>query len=266
MDLERGVHVNLASMNRTDAGAHSFPRAPQPANPVVPWTVGDMVKALLALLAGMLVANIAAVVIADSLLDAGQAYEDNAAAFAVILIPSMIIVELFFLAVAFWFGPRKYKLGIAALGLRSPVRGAAWLPLALALVGLGIVYGYDGLMSLLGVSGDASPDEVFENAGPFLVVAVGAIVLAPVVEEVFFRGFVFGGINTRHGLMVATLVSSLAFSVAHLSVYGLLPYAAIGALFAGAYAYSGSLKATVVAHCLINVVTVGVAWLTSGVL
>jgi membrane protease YdiL (CAAX protease family) len=55
-----------------------------------------------------------------------------------------------------------------------------------------------------------------EGLGSFLAVLVSAAVCAPIVEELFFRGFLFGLYRRRQPLWVAYLVPGLIFAVLHL--------------------------------------------------
>jgi len=52
------------------------------------------------------------------------------------------------------------------------------------------------------------------GAEPFLAV-ISIAVIAPVVEEIVFRGFVFGGLRTKLGITLSVIVSSVIFSLAH---------------------------------------------------
>jgi uncharacterized protein len=231
------------------------PRAP----PVAPlWNYGDIAKAIVAVVVATVIASEIAVTLASSFLESGQNIEEKTAPFA------MVAIELFILGAAVWFGPRKYRLSLAALGLR---RGDTswWLPPAMGFGALILVYGYIGTLSLIGIEMAArAPNAVLENAGPFIVIVVGAVFLAPVVEEVFFRGFIFGALSPRMGWVPAASVSGLLFAGAHLSILVLPPFAALGFLFAWAYRYTGSIQSSVIAHAIFNAVMVGVGLASSG--
>lgn len=228
------------------------------------WTIRDMATATVLVIGATLIAGLIAVVVADPLLDAGQSFEDDATAYAITLIPSMILVEVFLLASAIWFGPRKYRLSLATLGVRPSLHASWWLPEAMAIASLALVYGYDAVMSWASVEPASTPDEVFENVGPFIVVALGAVLMAPWIEEIFFRGFLFGGLRERWGWILAAVVSGFLFATAHVDPYGMPVYFGIGILFAWAYHYTGSIRSSIIAHVIVNACTVGVALATSG--
>ena len=243
----------------------TLPEGRQPsALPLVRWRYGDLAMAIAAFIVLSLIANIGAVAFADPMLDAGQKYEDNASALAIVLLASFVGQELFLLGAALWFGPRKYRQPLTSLGLRE-ARPAGWLyPAALAVAGLVVIYGFVAVMSLLGVEeDDAATEKAFENAGPLLVIALGSIAMAPWIEEIFFRGFIFGGLQGRIGWPAAALLSGLLFGLAHLSLFALLPFTVVGLLFAWAYKYTGSIRPSIIAHLIINAVSLIAGFATS---
>jgi membrane protease YdiL (CAAX protease family) len=218
-----------------------------------------MVKAIAVTMVGTLIAGVIAGLVAELLLDSGQSAQDDPAAYAITLVPGMVVVELLLLATALRFGPRKYRQSLASLGLRTPVRDSWSLAVLLAGASLIWVYSYDAVLSLAGIESASTPDEVFDSVAPFAVVAAGAVLLAPWIEEIFFRGFLFGGLRVRWGWLLAAVISSFVFSLAHLDIYGIPVYAAIGFLFAWSYHHTGALKSSMIAHAIVNFVTVGVA-------
>jgi len=100
---------------------------------------------------------------------------------------------------------------------------------------------------------------------PVTLAALGAaaILLAPLAEELVFRGLLLRYFRQRFGLWPAVVVSSLLFAAMHLSVDQMLPLTVLGVGFALAYVWVGNLWASVVLHALWNtgsfVLTVGLA-------
>lgn len=84
---------------------------------------------------------------------------------------------------------------------------------------------------------------------PFLVYA---LVIAPVWEEVFFRGTLFPWLAGRMPVHQAQWLSALAFGAVHLHGPTLIPLTVFGALLAGIYRSSGSLVPAVLVHSLFN--------------
>ena len=84
---------------------------------------------------------------------------------------------------------------------------------------------------------------------PFLTYA---LVLAPVWEEVFFRGTLFPWLAGRMPVAQAQWISALAFGAVHLHGPTLIPLTVFGALLAGLYRTSGSLIPAILVHSLFN--------------
>lgn len=88
----------------------------------------------------------------------------------------------------------------------------------------------------------------------YLVVV--AVLAAPIVEEVCFRGIALP-ILARHGrTTVAVLTVSLVFAVIHFHLPSLVPLFTIGVGFALAYIVTGSIVTSIVMHALFNGVSI----------
>ena len=97
---------------------------------------------------------------------------------------------------------------------------------------------------------------------------LGAVVLAPVAEELLFRGVVFGGLFNRRPVM-AYVLSTVCFSAIHVVGYiGLfswdilalcfLQYLPAGICLAWSYARSGSILTPILIHTLVNAMGVAI--------
>jgi membrane protease YdiL (CAAX protease family) len=86
---------------------------------------------------------------------------------------------------------------------------------------------------------------------------VAGVFVAPLTEELFFRGFLFGGLEQRYGWKKALLVSSLIFSLFHLNLASLVPTFILGAIFAYLYHQSKSIWPGMILHFLTNAVGIG---------
>jgi hypothetical protein len=107
------------------------------------------------------------------------------------------------------------------------------------------------------------------SAGAKVLAAVLALVVAPITEEFFFRGVLFGGMRDRHGFWPAALVSSLLFGLAHwegpwqdaLLLTSVMCFTGFG--LAWVYDRRRSLTAAVATHMTFNVI--GVILIFSGI-
>jgi membrane protease YdiL (CAAX protease family) len=218
---------------------------------------------------GVLVATSVPASLVAILIAGSEDIENDPAALTVALGAS-VFLELGLLLTALHFSVRKYGSPVGALGLRPPSRGGFWLSVGLGFVlviaGLGLNFVYFAALSLVGIEPDTElPEQAFQSPGPLIVIGVLSLCVAPFMEEVFYRGFVFGGLRPRWGVLYAALASGTLFAISHIgnpgTFYLIPPIAAIGAIFAWGYAFSGSLFAAIQAHFLFNLVafTAGVA-------
>ena len=90
------------------------------------------------------------------------------------------------------------------------------------------------------------------DASLFLPCLLASGVLAPICEELFFRGYLMG-VFTRFGRGRAVVSSALLFSLAHGVDMAFLPRALIGALLGDAMARTGSILAPMLLHGCYNI-------------
>lgn len=83
-----------------------------------------------------------------------------------------------------------------------------------------------------------------------------AVVAAPVMEEILFRGLLYPLLRNMMGIMPAVLISGFLFGIAHLHYPMVLPLTFLGVLFALTYEYTGSLLLTILMHAVFNLFTV----------
>jgi membrane protease YdiL (CAAX protease family) len=82
--------------------------------------------------------------------------------------------------------------------------------------------------------------------------AFGAVVVAPVVEEIVFRGLLFGWLREKWGPGAAALISSLVFSVIHFSYLALGGIFVLALVLCAVRARTRSLYPCMLLHALFN--------------
>lgn len=136
--------------------------------------------------------------------------------------------------------------------------GAAALVIVLPLITVSSL-GWTSLLRALGL-----PDEpqdlvaIFGGVESWLVLAamlVVACVLAPINEELVFRGLIFRYCRQRFGRGIALVVSGALFGAMHGNWAGFVPLAVLGAGLALAYESTGDIRVPIVAHALFNLNT-----------
>ncbi|WP_099466538.1 CPBP family intramembrane glutamic endopeptidase [Konateibacter massiliensis] len=97
--------------------------------------------------------------------------------------------------------------------------------------------------------------EVIYGGGIVLEVAA-VVILAPIVEELLFRGMVFKRLYGYYGRMPALIISSLFFGVYHGNVVQGVYAFGIGLLFAFVYDKYKTIAAPILAHMIANLTSV----------
>lgn len=94
-----------------------------------------------------------------------------------------------------------------------------------------------------------------EGAALLLLSAGLTCVVAPVCEELLFRGYIFTALRNWRGTLPAALITALLFGGVHVGsapALDLVPLAALGFGLCLLYRYTGSLYPCIVAHSLNN--------------
>jgi membrane protease YdiL (CAAX protease family) len=213
----------------------------------VPWTARDVWLGVVVLVLWLIISVVASVVVGLLSLDVDVGLMVSLAEF-LLLVP------------VWWFTVRKYRVGWRALGLRS-FRGA--------MVGLGcglmilsyvfnVFYGLFLALFNLRVQVDLVP--IFAELDSPWWLLVGGVIVAPVAEEIFFRGFVFAGLRGRYGWKKAALISSALFAVIHVTPTAMVPIFILGLIFAYLYHHSNSIWPAILMHVSTNALALGLAY------
>ena len=87
---------------------------------------------------------------------------------------------------------------------------------------------------------------------PLWITLLSVSVFAPFFEEWLCRGIVLRGLLSKTGPMTAITVSAAFFAVIHLNPWQAIPAFILGLLFGYVYYKTGSLKLTMLMHCVNN--------------
>lgn len=153
---------------------------------------------------------------------------------------------------------RRPRAGDLGLGIGIGIGGFAVLVLALGTI-----------MRLLG---DVDPpqqqalDDAAVGGVDAMLAVVLAVLIAPVLEEVVFRGALHGALRERVGVWPAALLSSGVFAAIHLEIVTsspafLVQLFVLGLVFVWLYERTGNLVAPTVAHLVFNAISISVAYI-----
>lgn len=183
----------------------------------------------------------------------------------------LLVSDFAFLVVPFG-AARMTPLGLGALGFTRPMHGAARAVAEGAGIGallLALTQGYEKLLKVVApAAAKAFEEETNRQAGllelpwPLLVVLV--VLIAPVCEEVLFRGFIFGGLRGALGFPLASALAAVLFAFAHWFGWAIIALFVIGLGCAAAYERHRSLWASIAVHAAYNGLTVVMAYLFPG--
>jgi uncharacterized protein len=220
----------------------------------VPWTAGDAVLGVVLLIPALLV--LGGIIFAVGVLlfqlfgIARPPYFEIVSAGTASFVASIGLV--------WWLGIKRARGRAADLGLAN-MRLSLDLPLAL--LGEFVVFIALAVYSLiliqgLGISVPEQPVvEMFgrTGAGIFLA-ALFIVVLAPIGEEIFFRGFLYTAFRRQWGVAPALALSSAVFALFHLEPLLFVPMFVIGLILASLFEYRRSLAPAIFLHAINNLI------------
>lgn len=223
--------------------------------PAAPWRVRD---AFLVLGSGLFLLA-AALVVTLGLFELQAADVQDTTTKAAI---STVVAAVYFLFVLWMIRlliVRRYRCGWRTLGLR----GVAWqwlaaVPFVYALLTFAFVVMFRLLVLLLGptthwpqpltsATVEATQQPVLEA-----LVILSGVVLAPLVEELLFRGVLYQALRRNMRTGNAAFLSALVFALMHFNPALFVPYMLMGVVFALVYERSGSLLPTILVHACNN--------------
>jgi uncharacterized protein len=133
-------------------------------------------------------------------------------------------------------------------------------------LGLGLMFGFGGLfvtlpasvlyISIVGPEANSAVGEIFGGVRASwpgaVVVFLVVVFVAPLCEEIVYRGLLWGAVERRWGRWVAVVVTTVVFALAHLEFTRIPLLLVVAIPIALARLYSGGLLASIVAHQVTN--------------
>lgn len=230
------------------------PPPPDDAQRWAPWT------AWVALLTAFAFALMGAIVIGVVGSAFGASFDDPPAAVNII---ATFVQDGAFIGAALLFAARAGTVLPAQFGLSRVRLGTAVKWMAIAYLGYWVLSIAWSLLIDLDEQ-DSLPDSLGtdESTAALVAVCVLVTVVAPIAEEVFFRGYFFGALRNWRGPWPAALVTGVVFGAIH--VFGqeaeyLVPLAILGVALCILRWRSGSLLPCIALHAINNALAFSVA-------
>ena len=114
-----------------------------------------------------------------------------------------------------------------------------------------LIYGINFFLNLIS-SAINIEGQKFIVQRPIYTDIIYAICIAPVLEEIVFRGVLMTNLK-KYGIKTAIIISSLFFGISHYNIYMVIPAFFIGIVLAYV-SYKYSIKYSILLHILLNIV------------
>tara|TARA_B100000161_G_scaffold247871_1_gene204359 strand:+ start:932 stop:1624 length:693 start_codon:yes stop_codon:yes gene_type:complete len=95
-----------------------------------------------------------------------------------------------------------------------------------------------------------------ENSFEISIFVIGSAVVAPIYEELLFRGIIFPKLIQKTNFTIALLLSSLIFAVLHFHLSALLPLFVLSIILSITYLYTSTIWASISLHALFNLISI----------
>ncbi len=170
------------------------------------------------------------------------------------------IQVILMLGIVWYFVIFRRKSTLKDLGFRYySILGTIWYSFISLLAIFLVVVLYATLMNyLFGIEAPSSKIEVLISnsslSSQILIIVV--TVIAPLSEEVFFRGFIYSAFKKSWGVNAGLFLSSFLFAVVHLEIYSFIPIMIIGWLLAYLFEKTKSLLPAIFLHGVYNLILI----------
>lgn len=253
----------LVEQSLSASGVHgpSAPALKVPALSPAPWDTRTAMASALALIAVILTAGIAT----SAIRRAELGRDATTLAVGGILLGTYCVI----LAFLWWLARREGHGSWDAFGLRrEAVFEALGVGLAVALIArLGVgLWGMVLRIADVNLPGsDLDPARLLPSGTAGVVLTlVTAVILAPLVEEMVFRGMLLDAMRRQWGDRIGVYGSSLIFAAVHVSAYALPPIFVLSIVLSRLYIRRQTLWASVFAHSAFNAIGIAILyWLRS---
>ncbi|HVL33464.1 MAG TPA: CPBP family intramembrane glutamic endopeptidase [Actinomycetota bacterium] len=155
---------------------------------------------------------------------------------------------------------RRHDAAVRDLGLRDMTASNVGVGIATGILGIVVAYPVAALVIALirqvSKSDVGDPCQLKFTARPseLLLVFIGlaVVVLAPIAEEIFFRGFLLPAFDKWASSIASALITSLLFGLAHLDPLLYAPTFVLGLVLAWITRRRGSIVPSITAHMTFN--------------
>lgn len=180
------------------------------------------------------------------------------------------LLQTFLMVGAVWyFTVVKYNYSFRALGFKKKglisalPKGIKW--------GIGLFFLVMVLGIVMAILYPSEPDLqdfakillMVDTPGKLFLVVIMGVVLAPIGEEIYFRGFLYPAIRKRFGVLGGIIITSVCFSALHFDLFRLIPIALGGVGLTYLYEKTANIWTNILAHGVWNGITIALFFLAT---
>lgn len=130
---------------------------------------------------------------------------------------------------------------------------------AIAVMGIGTCVAFNNLLILSSISSvsqayQATSERLYQS--PLWLQLAGLGVLIPIAEELVYRGLLYKRMRENMPMMISMVFSAIIFGVTHGNLVQFIYAGGLGLLLAYTYEKTGTLKAPIVLHIVMNLTSV----------
>lgn len=252
-----------------DGSNRPRPELPLPGPPLIPSSVLPVgadrwrwYHALLAFVGGFVFSQMVVLLLAGiwaSLAGVSVVDLDENSSFVIV---ASVINQSVFIAASYFVARMSGPVSFRDFGLvRAPFLGTVWR-MALLMVGYFVLLAvYSDLVNL---KPDTAPERLGASNSDLHMLAFALLVgaLAPIAEEILFRGLLYRALRNGVGVWGGAIISGLLFGLLHIDAASgdrllqVIPLAVLGISFALLYHWTGTLYAPIALHATNNAIAV----------
>jgi len=221
------------------------------------WSIGDIILGVILAVVSVILLQIVFVV---PVLAAGYDEDDALVQGAAVI--SNLVWNAALILLVLWMALRRGG-GWANLGWRPLWTGEKWSAWRLTCLAVGgymcmwsVVVLYGLIIELLGFDflqpDPQISDDIFNETWVVVLMGLAVVIGAPFSEELFFRGFIYGGLRRSMATPLPALMTGSLFSLAHLQFGLIVPFTLIGAVLSLVYERTGSIWMSIALHFVFN--------------
>ena len=192
--------------------------------------------------------------------DSGRGFAELTSDLKFLALPTIwgLVLASLIMLVSLWFYLRKAdRVASIKLDRWSRLSAANTIGLAVFAIGAGLAFNYAyatyivpdvEMQATLNALLKAIPETLPNTVLLFVAIAI----IAPVLEEVLFRGLLQNSLAHRMPTWAAILIASAIFGAAHLDLTAFAPLMAMGIAFGFLYYKTGSLRVNIAMHVVNN--------------